>query len=153
MHTFFYGWRQKVGCATLVMACVLSGIWYRGTVIGDRFAINGYVGVSQLGVVSFGFQPDLAALKLPPEVNSEPLHVKRMFTLRNGNEVTTEGNLWHHIGPQIPLRSIVLPLTLLSVYLILWKPRKATELGTAQKEGSTEPQDRSRLPTGSDEIT
>jgi hypothetical protein len=125
MHTFFYGWRRKVGCVTLVSACVLSGIWYRGTVIGDRFAINGYVGVSQLGVVSFGYQPDLAALRLPPEVNSEPLHVKRSFTLPNGNEVTTEGHRWHHIGPQIPLWPIVLPLTVISVYLILWKTRKA----------------------------
>jgi hypothetical protein len=44
MHTFFYGWRRKVGVVTLVMACVFMGVWIRSRVAPDTitiFARNG----------------------------------------------------------------------------------------------------------------
>lgn len=40
MHTFFYGWRRKVGIVTLVMACAVAGLWVRSGVVCDVFSVK-----------------------------------------------------------------------------------------------------------------
>lgn len=42
MHEFFRGWRRKVGCATLLMACALSIGWMRSLSLEDaaRFSLS-----------------------------------------------------------------------------------------------------------------
>ena len=39
MGEFFRGWRRKIGVVTLVMACVFMGGWVRSTIIGDFICI------------------------------------------------------------------------------------------------------------------
>lgn len=36
MRTFFHGWRRMLGCLTLVMACLLMGVWMRSRVVTDQ---------------------------------------------------------------------------------------------------------------------
>ncbi|MDB5345258.1 MAG: hypothetical protein JWP89_3635 [Schlesneria sp.] len=40
MREFFRGWRRKVGCLTLVLACVLATMWGRSLVYGDSVTVN-----------------------------------------------------------------------------------------------------------------
>ena len=40
MREFFKGWRRKVGCGLLVMACVIFGAWMRSGSVEDTFFIN-----------------------------------------------------------------------------------------------------------------
>ncbi len=37
MREFFRGWRRKVGCVTLVMACGLMGLWIRSGLMAEEF--------------------------------------------------------------------------------------------------------------------
>lgn len=39
MRDFFKGWRRKVGCATLVMACVFAAGWVRSLSFRDEITI------------------------------------------------------------------------------------------------------------------
>ena len=40
MGEFFKGWRRKVGCVTLVMACVFAAGWVRSLAIFDVVSFN-----------------------------------------------------------------------------------------------------------------
>ncbi len=40
MLQVFHGWRRKVGCVTLVMACVLATMWGRSLVYSDSVTVN-----------------------------------------------------------------------------------------------------------------
>jgi hypothetical protein len=122
MREFFHGWRRKVGVAALVMACVLGCIWYRSTLIGDRFSIAGYVGVSQFGSISLGYQPEFSSM--PPLFQSHILNKTVKIKLPGGGTMTVSNPRWTHVGQEILLWPLVVPLSLLSAYLILWQPRK-----------------------------
>jgi hypothetical protein len=43
MYTFFHGWRRKMGCVTLMLACGLMAMWMRSDFLLDRtmFVIAG----------------------------------------------------------------------------------------------------------------
>eukprot|EP00456_Euglypha_rotunda_P089583 TRINITY_DN9286_c0_g1_i4.p1 TRINITY_DN9286_c0_g1~~TRINITY_DN9286_c0_g1_i4.p1 ORF type:complete len:139 (-),score=3.17 TRINITY_DN9286_c0_g1_i4:19-435(-) len=123
MHTFFHGWRRKAGAVTLVMACLLCGMWIRSRVLIDFCE-------TPLGdrVHSFG-------------------SFHGYLSWRSWNSNSNRGNSWQTLPAQaispeillglnldslkhqtrewvIPHSWIAAPLTLLSAYLILWKPRK-----------------------------
>src|SRR4051794_19488286 len=40
MRDFFKGWRRKLGCVTLVMACVFMAGWVRSIGISDWITLN-----------------------------------------------------------------------------------------------------------------
>jgi hypothetical protein len=40
MYTVFHGWRRKLGCVSLVMALVSMGLWIRGRVVVDAITFN-----------------------------------------------------------------------------------------------------------------
>lgn len=109
MLEFFRGWRRKTGVVTLVMALVLMTGWVR----------------------SFHFC-DLLWIQSPwgsHFVYSECGHFRawvfsgRRFATICGWVLSQPGE-WMHDGNSVPYGPIVIPLTLLSAYLILWKPRK-----------------------------
>lgn len=114
MHEFFHGWQRKVGCVTLVMALAVCAMWIRNSVVSDLFLI-GQVSVhfSRGGVV---WSIDDGSMwhwgsweHLPKDWNANGTHL--------------------HFGSNtavVPYWCIVLLLSLLSAYLILWKPRKRT---------------------------
>lgn len=37
MREFLHGWRRKVGCVTLLMACIVMGLWVRSRFYDDDF--------------------------------------------------------------------------------------------------------------------
>lgn len=126
MREFFRGWRRKVGCVALVMACIVVGMWIRSSVFYDQcawadtnrknvvYSLNGEFGWwhwegSRRKPISFGSFP------LAREDEAKWRMILEMSRLQNDARGWT-CLYWH----------LAIPLTLLSAYLLLWKPRKRT---------------------------
>ena len=118
MREFFKGWRRKAGVILLVMACVVTAVWIRSSIvvdfmhfeIGDRF----YVVVSRRGVLAWDFGEygiDDQRAGFGWRTHEAPLDI--------GNNVVFSRSVMYWTPAIV--------LTLLSAYLILWKPRKRTE--------------------------
>lgn len=107
MHIFFYGWRRKAGVVALVMALALVCLWIRSGVAycSTSLRLHGsqYTLFSHNGGVTFW-------------------HQKETDFGYKETEWLTPSIVAQRPGCSYPV--IVLPLTLLSAYLILWKPRK-----------------------------
>lgn len=146
MQTFFHGWRRKTGVVTLMLACVLCGLWMRSHATQDLF-FSPVVRRTQITLISTegvligftdfnsSFTPEAApawhAMKLPKRVSDlARSELEQKWCWRwLGVDIRKTGT-----QPPLPLLavshlSIVLPLTLLSAYLILWKPRKREPQG------------------------
>jgi hypothetical protein len=123
MREFFKGWRRKTGCVALMLACVVSCIWIRTTryeteiccdLGGQRILIH-----ADSGVVTWywwkyrtvgGFD---IRIRIADRTDVEYLFSKLGFVIMSP------------IRLKLSCAQMVWPLTLLSAYLILWKPRKA----------------------------
>ncbi len=120
MREFFHGWRRKAGCVTLVMALTLTGIWVRSSIIIDEVLVtwpgnrHNYL-VSLPGRILLDFWD----LEYAPETYwiQHPCSLSVINDRLNWFEE-------NHATFDIPYWIITIPLTLLSAYLILWKPRK-----------------------------
>ncbi|MEI8383777.1 MAG: hypothetical protein WCJ09_26925 [Planctomycetota bacterium] len=131
MGDFFHGWRRKAGCVTLVMACVVMAMWVRShnMVDGITFSIGDRhhaIGSMQHGIAWFGW--DLIhkdewgfQSHSVDELGFQSMSLSMIVEEwnRSAQKAEANPNAW-----AIRYWSIVLPLTLLSAYLILWKPRK-----------------------------
>ena len=107
MHELFRGWRRNTGGVTLLLSLGLLGMWYRSQVVED-YAEIAYVSIiSQHGSVSCSCNPFIAR---KPYWESHPL------------SPSTPG-IGNHFRFHVKYLDLVLILTLLSAYLILWKPR------------------------------
>lgn len=137
MRDFFKGWRRKAGCVTLVMAWGLTGMWMRSFVVEDYLLIGRsrrweYFLISSNSALCWnahhGWDPDPGSemwQTFNAKWSSYPLKgYKPLLFKWQGIEVAS------HYGT-VPYSYAVLSLTLLSAYLILWKPRKLTEQGHA----------------------
>ena len=164
MHDFFRGWRRKVGCVTLVMACVVAGLWVRSQFYRDFVGLRlpgqhrDYAAVYRSGqhhiicgcfieglycgrltceddphlsIATFrvhtteviaGWPDDptnfwMAEYLVP--IRSVKVPGCRYCAIRDSGTPPQELHFWI-----VPHWTLVIPLTLLSAYLILWKPRK-----------------------------
>ncbi len=116
---FFKGWRRKAGLVTLAMACVLMVGWMRSYLIIDAVSL-GAVKQGQ-SLMSKGGRLGLTDQWF---YDKDQLYWKSftiaqariMFPIHGGPDI----RFW-----VVPYWSLVLPLTLLSAWLILAKPRKA----------------------------
>ena len=124
MHEFFKGWRRKAGCIALVMACAVSGVWIRSFVICDRLWLN-MPERSKL-VYSVGGSIGCQARNYHhewPIVSWDQLKFAEAGQVLRESDTTefwrSDGESW-----MITHWILLLPLTLLSAYLILWNPRK-----------------------------
>lgn len=149
MGDYFNPLRRKIGVVTLVMACVLAAGWVRSCVYIDYLSGRVRPGDKQIDhLVSLNQQigymvssSDLLQLKYPRCV----LRSWRLNALHgpfiggnvnwwwnsNGFRVIdvkneTTGNILYR-GLAIPYWSIVLPMALLSAWLLLNKPRVANQ--------------------------
>ena len=114
MREFFQGWRRKAGLATLAMACLLTVAWMRSFVIGDRLQVASHFLISAGGGVEWQFDRTGDLI----DWTSAPVDPDGIFFLfRMGSQIrrTIYLSYW----------SLVLPLTLLSAWLLLIKPRPA----------------------------
>jgi hypothetical protein len=125
MHTFFYGWRRKAGCVTLVMACVLMGMWMRTTVVADYFSAGAVAfGSARGGIYWFGSLPTQSwewEIISEEELRSSSGDMTLAEMIKDEASTAGEDSVFYGY---VLYRWVVLPLTLLSAYLILRKPRK-----------------------------
>ncbi len=124
MRTFFHGWRRKLGCITLVMAVASLLAWMRGRFVHDVVAFT--LGGDQQHVV-MAYQDSIwwwhyaieeehgadVGLSISHSEAKNIISQLRMLLARPGS-----GERY------VPYWCVVLPLTMLSGWLILWKPRK-----------------------------
>ena len=146
MREFFRGWRRNAGLVTLAMALALMAVWMRSFVVCD--SVYTAKGKFTCGLVSSSgqlhwyktakvdgrnLQVDLRTMWLSFPIRPDPDGFDDRF--RFDDRVFTWGGFEfydlplarsaHTVGGAIPYWSLVLPLTLLSAWLILAKPRKA----------------------------
>ena len=138
MREFFRGWRRKVGVVTLVMACAVLVVWMRSCAILDVFRFSTdhrcQCIASIPGVLtwwSWDGKDSTAQFWEVMNVNS-PEGIESLAN-QNRHRASMGESLSGGAAPirnmrlaVIPYWSLVLPLTLLSAYLFLWKPRQRT---------------------------
>ncbi|MBS0201251.1 MAG: hypothetical protein JSS49_00020 [Planctomycetes bacterium] len=151
MREFFKGWRRKVGCGLLVLACVVCGAWVRSLSIRDQILFlprgNEFQMIaSAAGTVRWGrislqstvferddYLPVWRSMTLDQDESSDHFWSQRIVEWRwNCGEFDFGAGANYIGGPRtvrwaFPYWSFAAPLTILSATLILWKPRKRTE--------------------------
>jgi len=155
---FFDGWRQKVGCVLLVIAALFSSAWVRSLVIRDIFtwtfvdAKIGVVAKSHKGTIGWlrispafskqddgwKFDNDFRGNVFDTWIDLDGVadHLKRRW---QWVEFDFGAASWvdETMAPDdhnsiivfiVPYWSIVLPVTLLSAYLIFWPGKRKAAL-------------------------
>ena len=126
MREFFHGWRRKAGCVALVLACAVMGLWFRSFAIFDVISLAN--GQQQHQIASASGRLFWGAWRERSRHSRPRNEWERIGTSRRTrDEVDIQLESFHNFRWIIPYWSVVLPLTLLSAYLILWEPRKRTE--------------------------
>ncbi len=118
MREIFHGWRRKAGVATLVMACAVMGMWVRSLYCRDVFYVGSTWGSFHLRSTDGGFKTEGGFNKLDrldPQIGW--IFEWETYGFRPLTYVFGDYNTVDYGG-------IAIPLTLLSAYLILWKPRQ-----------------------------
>jgi hypothetical protein len=106
---FFTGWRRKAGCVTLAMALVLTVGWMRSRSYQDLLWIQSSYGNGIVYSASGGINVAWRS--------------GTTFTTPYGR-ISLQIDEGEHPG-DVPYWRLVLPLTLLSAWLLLIKPRPA----------------------------
>jgi hypothetical protein len=104
MRDFFKGWRRKVGCVTLVMACAVATGWLRSMLTDDYIAAFNRTFCSSNGKFYLG-----------PHFSLD----WRYFAWDSGPGLIP--SVMAILGTHYSV--VIVPLILLSAYLLLWKPR------------------------------
>ena len=147
MGDFFKGWRRKIGCVTLAMACLFTSVWLIANLwcfelvsaVGEPIQIvtarKGFLRWSSYMDINTTAAPFLWQSWPATQEQIEPMDAPLMRIEWDWHWVWREiefghgrchGSSRHKIGVwAVPYWSIVWPLTLLSAWLILAKPRKA----------------------------
>lgn len=105
MHAFFHGWRRKAAVVTLVLACAVFAMWMRSYCIHDRFC------TIESNDVDIIFDSTNGAI------------VAQRLTLTKGVVGLSFLRTTEDLG-KIHYSAVVLPLNLLSAYLLLAPVRK-----------------------------
>ena len=143
MSTYFHGWRRKFGVVMLVMATVFACGWLRSFYVTDMI-------IFPTATALTSWISDQQGLAWLVEVQTDEEHKALMYDIDVPFIVSpiffqTSPDGWNmkwsfcgfvyfngdrpeltDTGQFIPHWSIVIPLTLLSVYLLLSKPRSPT---------------------------
>jgi len=145
MGEFFNGWRRKTGCVLLVMAALLTGAWLRSYVFLDEISFH-MLGTSgdidsergKLAYIRSSLQSSSTVARYSHELKdldrgSTWLSVydspaTTHWRWEYGGFLFCESTNHHSRVWAIPYWSFVLPISLLSAYLILWPgKRKAAQ--------------------------
>lgn len=112
MREFFKGWRRKLGCVTLVLVLPILALWIRSFTCFDQIAAGGNLVISNSGCMVWNWMgwggPDAT--------------ITDWYT----GIASPFGEDWYFgsDGVRFPYWSIVIPLTLLSSWLLLSRPRQ-----------------------------
>lgn len=145
MKEFFRGWRRKVGTVTLVLACGLMAFWVRSVVKFD--SVFFYCGTIRCGISSVDSR--IWFLTSTPLVGESAVtwhtqeHAGQFDPMGSANVVWRRDWIGFHFGQYtrrlpgqtkagefeatsctLPHWSLILPVTLLSAYLLLSPSRK-----------------------------
>jgi len=153
MGEFFKGWRRKIGVLTLVTACAMSGMWIRSLTIRDvlawkcfnvDFAIRSFE--AGLGWQRYSPSDPNTSVGWLTDSGKKFFYFDPWWTYENFDVVATTSRMdwagfnfgsieWTTLTDPpkkgafavwiIPYWSLILPLTLLSAYLLVAKPRVA----------------------------
>ncbi len=127
MFAFLHGWRRKLGCVTLVTALLIAGPWLRSYVIVDTF--EGAFGPRRHELRSRHGRLTWSAYN--PEVVERTWVWRTRPTSRRDAYVAAFtppvdfNHPWKMRRWEIHYWTLAVPLTLLSVYLVLWRPGSA----------------------------
>jgi hypothetical protein len=139
MGEYFKPWRRKVGVMTLLMAFVFMGLWMRSRLASDHVTLTtksyqlitissrlGILGCSwfdeRIGLkFKFGWSADSITANSKASPNSNLLYSWDTPAISTGGRELHRG-----VSFAIQFCVIVIPLTLLSAYLLLSNPRKST---------------------------
>ena len=149
MSHFFSGWRTKLGCVTLLFSCVAMAGWVRNYFIRDSVNIptgnsssiefiSGYQCLNL--VVMWSTIPDheMASFRIYQQKEEEEvgIHVgKFLFDGFAGDHFpfrptwfrfSNEVRITNLMMFSLPYWSITIPLTLVSLWLLLSKPRRSS---------------------------
>ena len=154
MGNFFHGWRWKVGVVTLWMACVFMGGWIRGQSTVDEL----YFGKGK-GIHSFSLFFGRNGITLTRRTTEEsrtsnpnwycgPLEPRESFYIfqpglvvewrwhscgfEAGEFHDLEMPIWRMSWWNTPYWSLVIPLTLLSAWLLLSNSRSSNQNKTPE---------------------
>jgi len=136
MGDYFKGWKRKVGLITLVMASVFAVGWVRSLTIFDQIEIRLRF-VEQKRFTSVKGYFSYMSNGFPESPDTFQWHTHRISDIHFGSPTAViDGKVYlitddilyrvFHCNP-VPYGSIVIPLTLLSAFLLLSKPRKSTQ--------------------------
>jgi hypothetical protein len=147
MHTFFHGWRRKAGLVTLVMSCVLVAGWIRSFRFRDSIefpswqrdeTIPGIASDNQSiswqfvrASVSYSAVPSADwfrwrfVTKYSPQIPFEVVEDQTVYGFGRKIEEYDRGySSYTRTQYLVPYWAMVIPLTLLSAYLLLVPPPK-----------------------------
>lgn len=156
MREFFRGWRRKAGCLTLVLACVLAAGWIRSYAHIDNLllitdqTLNGVLSINGATTWGTNWMTDGSKQQFDTWLKWKTAPVTPLM-----NVSTPDGTTYHWkyslggfqlyrydwsrfnqsgMACTLPYWSIVIPLTLLSAWLLLSKQREA--VSTARGEAT-----------------
>jgi hypothetical protein len=153
MREFFKGWKRKLGCVTLVMACVLMTGWIRSQTNNDEFRFRSVNGrhcwltsfAGRIGWRQLRGDPDTPVYRLLSfhtwrqdddsvdgvDIPWRVLGVRCTFDrygFRYGEGTTVYAGVQLNTRFwQVPYWSIVPPLAVLSAWLLFSRPRTTTK--------------------------
>ena len=154
MGTFFHGWRRQAGCVTLVPACGFMGLWARSRSFEDRLMLHFTKNTKQEllssieGLVCLGGWVSEAKSDYYNYKGSRVFdyvrNERQITVVKNFNVVSYRGFAYKRmvfaqqelvlILIAIPHWSVVLPLTSLSAWLLLRRPRPKAAVHNDTKE-------------------
>ena len=121
MSTLFQGWRRKAGCMLLVVACVVTGWWIRSHHVCDTFSFPmlGKQHVIRMLAGRFCWSAGFPEGRYKWSLVSSARKEDDILELYSLPIFPMNYRPW-----MIPFRWPAIVLTMLSTYLIFWKPRK-----------------------------
>jgi hypothetical protein len=137
MREFIRGWRRKTGIVTLLLACVLGAAWIRSYDVFDFFEI----GIENRPQCLGSFNGNLnwrswnttwGSSQLWQAIPADRTFSKELLNLKTDHALASEARQW-----AAPHHWIVIPLTLLSAFLLVSKPRppkQATVQGSLKRK-------------------
>ncbi len=112
MIEFFKGWRRKIGVLTLLMACAFAAVWVRSLSATDVIKIHTGEKIPKVLRLRAGW------------LRSHQGRIERIASLAIGKHGRPAGGTGFYLW-QLPYWSVVIPLTLLSAYLLLSTTRQS----------------------------
>ncbi|WP_157605455.1 hypothetical protein [Schlesneria paludicola] len=141
MRDFFRGWKRKIGVVTLLMACILSSFWIRSQAVEDALIspitnvrIESTTGRLRIGI----FHSVPGSWFSWPDWRSRSVAAPLNYPWSNWQLGLVHGtNIRSKSDPRdlliiAPYWLLVVPLTALSAYLLISKPRVRTPVSENQ---------------------